>query len=169
MASVEDKVNLFAYGVFKDPAMFEALVGHIPEGGSPAVLEDHELVVQKGSEIPQQVIDIIKNTWTQEELDSFITYAVREKIGGYVIGKVWSVTQDDLRAINDWELAGLWYKQIDGTAVNSSHGAINVVTHGIDEPALQQATEHETHLMDRDRILSVARQVRAMREGKDHD
>lgn len=161
-----DTIPYFAYGTPVDPEMMTAIIGREPEG-ELAILEDHEIAIQRSHEISGQIKDILAKKWTAEEIADFESYALRKKVGGFVVGVVWEITPAERTMIDNWELTDdeLWYKKTDVQVHTQSRGEITATTEILDDPSFIPAEELHpdmpAYLMPKDRIIEVANVVRA--------
>lgn len=104
---MEKKVLYFGYGTLSSSEMMKAIIGRKPKG-IRAKLNNYELCVQKWREIPSSAKRILRENWDSK----FLSYFIRPKKGKTVFGKVWYLTKQEKKLVENWELIDLWYQSI---------------------------------------------------------
>lgn len=91
-------IRYFGFGVNCSGDVLRELLGRNPKGFD-AVLLGYELCVQKWSELPRRVQKIIEKVWAP----TLRSYFIRPRKGKTVAGRVWLVTKDERKLIEEWE------------------------------------------------------------------
>ncbi len=129
----DGRVLYFGYGVNKDWQMMEMITKNRALSGTPAVLKDWELCVQRIDQVPDVVVpdspapvsprQILKGSWPNEGRD-FVSYTIRPAEGKEVHGTLWELTEEERELVRNWELIDFgWYKdavvkvEVDGQVV----------------------------------------------------
>ena len=100
-------INYFGYGVMASPTLIKTLLGRIPKY-KKATLHDFGIFIENWKDIPEDVKDILANYWSSR--DKFRSYSIKRKKGKVVAGKVWQVTPEERRVIDEWDVTHrLWY------------------------------------------------------------
>jgi len=97
---MEKIIEFFGYGANADIHTITNIIGHEPKGGEGAVLQGYGLAIQTLSNIPEKERNILKKVWGE----NFQAYTLITG-PGFVKGRRWFITEEDLEKIQQWEFA----------------------------------------------------------------
>lgn len=93
--------------------------------GTPAVLQDYELAVQRLDQVPSPAQERLQRSWDK----NFESYVIRPRLGGQVLGTIWELTTEERDRIRHWELIDFgWYEDCKAKAITTSGKKITVIS-----------------------------------------
>lgn len=151
----------FGFGANRDLAMIKAITGK-PAFGISATIKDFHLCIEELKDIPQKARELIAKQWGSE----FCSYGIVRHQGGLVHGKLWLLSNKQHKAVQDWELAGLW--SIPNTVKTTIFifGVKLFFINAHSEEIIGQTAKYvrgdcyETYIVPRHQILHIANKVR---------
>src|SRR3989344_6354283 len=117
------KKHVFFPGVITDPSVIREVTGNNAITGQLATLEGYGLYTQRLDQVPDRAREIRRRNWQE----GFKSYVLKKDNMGRVEGAVYSgLTEEDLEALDDWELVELGWmvrnkgraRLVDGRLVN---------------------------------------------------
>lgn len=155
---MEKKVLYFGYGTLSSSEMMKAIIGRKPKG-TRAKLNNYELCIQKWKEIPSSAKRILRENWNSK----FLSYFIRPKKGKTVFGKVWYLTKQEKKLVENWELIGLWYQSVKVRVRDYRGNIIKAESYMINDKNIKQAVNGKNYKMflnKGSKMFKVARLVR---------
>ncbi len=155
---MEKKVLYFSYGTLSSSEMMKAIIGRKPKG-IRAKLDNYELCVQKWKEIPSSAKRILRENWDSK----FLSYFIRPEKGKTIFGKVWYLTKQEKKLVENWELIGLWYHSIKVRVRDYRGHVIKAESYMIDDKNIKHVVKGRNYrlfLNERIKMLKVAAKAR---------
>jgi len=149
----------FGFGANRDLEMIRAITGR-GALGVPASVEGFQLCVESMRNIPKQARDILYGEWDHR----FVSYGIVPHPRGRVTGTLWLLTDCQRRKIQEWELTGLWSRDVRVSAQVRAFG-FTVRIPAVSEELLNQRVQlvpgekYKTFIVPKHRLLAVARKV----------
>ncbi len=112
------KILYFGYGAYRNRSKVEQVIAHPRPEEIGGIAEGYRLAYQDLSQIPQKASDILRNVWG----DNFKAYTLKRE-NGIVSGVVYTITEEDLVKIKEWEFDGLW-RDIIEIEIKTSDGFV---------------------------------------------
>lgn len=119
------EIVFFGYGANKDIYRLTEILGKEPEGGDGALLSGFNLATQDLEQIPEKPKNLLEKIWGEK----FQAYTLTRG-QGFVQGRIWKLSADDLEKIKEWEFVGKggWRELITVEVVNSDGKKIVALT-----------------------------------------
>ncbi|HVF68942.1 MAG TPA: hypothetical protein VNA13_00070 [Xanthomonadales bacterium] len=118
-----DKQLFFGYGANRNRSKITQIIGKDPGEGVGAILESYSLHLQKLDQIPDPAQSDLKDIFG----NGFSAYTIRPG-KGFVAGIVWSVTEEELKKIKEWEYVGNWRDILEVTVKSEDFYTVKVLT-----------------------------------------
>ncbi len=150
-------IHYFGFGVNCSGEVLCELLGRNPKGFD-AVLLDYELCVQKWSELPRRVQKIVEKVWAP----TLRSYFIRPRRGKKVEGRVWLVTKEERKLIEEWEF---WHTPVHATVDKKGGGKIRAETEMLRNykiGTVVDGTKYPLFLNGKSNHIRVARHVRGL-------
>lgn len=148
------EVRYFGYGANRSAEMMEAIIGRRPKG-FPAKLSGFQLCIQTFGDLPSSVQFQLSPKWG-EGFKSYVARPSGDNLST-ILGIIWTITPEERKRIDKWELAGPWYKIICLT-VGSVQTEIQVVE-GLPIAKVANGLRYKTFLNEKEKMFEVARVV----------
>jgi len=161
-------VRFFGYGAYFEKKRVVHVINRPPDGGYPALLVDYVLAVQTVDQIEKIAGGQLKKGWGND----FKCYTVK-KGKGLVLGRVWEITEEELKILKEWEYDGTWrqFKEVHVVLGNQSivsaitdmvypTARISKIVNGLDyDPTLNKSGHQKRE--NEEEIMKKMRQIRA--------
>lgn len=153
----------FGCGANRDVRMIAAILGKPASKlkGTPAVLQDYELAVQRLDQVPIHARERLQTSWDK----NFESYVIRPRPTGQVKGTIWELTKEERDRIRHWELIDFgWYEDCTAVAIIESGESIEVMSERLGPGQSIDRTvnglDYPTWLNDVEKFETIASQDR---------
>lgn len=102
-------VLMFGYATLADPNYLKALLGVVP-AHFPAILEGFQIQLQQYNTMPALVRKIANFNWKPGEFKSYYAYRTGNP-SDKIDGVAWEINSAQKAVLDDWEFAGVWFKE----------------------------------------------------------
>ena len=102
-------INYFGAGANRDQNRLAMVLGHEAMGGRGVLLKDFSFGYQLLNEIPEPAKEILQEAWG----DDFRCYSVKKQVKASVVGRLWTLSEEDVEKMKEWEFVGTWKDWIE--------------------------------------------------------
>ncbi len=154
-----EPITFFGFGAFADKKFMEALLGRVIEEDQDYTLHGYELCVQTMNDIPEKSRETLETVWGH----SFSSYAIKPG-PNKVKGKLWHITEDELRTIRMLEMVPSWKQEAQlRTEVNGLPLTLTIEILGFGQSyskVIEDSEHYSQHLNNKEKMYHVANEVR---------